>query len=1006
MPLRFSDACLLLSRLEDIELRDPPFLDPKEKSTQIKAVTELWFKSYRHKINSLDVKSSVALLSIFLPERRTDRVYGIQSTRLCRIFGRCLNLSAARTKDLRAYEQPGCGDFATCVERVLKSGGPPAQPLVSLDEVDEMLQVLAGLSTFSGPQVAILPPGSSETRDALLGNIFKRLQPQEAKWLVRLILKDFSPVRVNEREVLRLFHFLLPDLLQFQNDFRATIEQLRGPLREYPECPDQRSERLHRNSARTLLKPVVGIKVGRAEFTKARSIEHCLNMLGQERWVLERKYDGEYCEIHIDLNRSSRVEECITIFAKSGKDSTTDRVGIHKTLIDCLCLGKPDCKIRSRAILLGELVAYSDEQRRILPFEEIRKHVLRSGRSIGTDNDSLAKDFDHLAIVFFDLLLLDDKIIMNKPVDERRNWLREIYKKIGGRAWSAEWKIVDFSDVQSARKRLTEQFAASIADRCEGLILKPCDVPYFPFGATLDGRSSNYIKLKKDYISDLGDEADFAIVGGSYSAQQALKSGMNGLQWTEFHLGCLTNKLDVLRYDARPRFKIVGSIQQDQCIPKPILQAANAIGKFIAKSYTPGTPPSDFDLEHDPSLKIQSIFDSPLVFEVLGSGFQKPSKCNFLMLRHPRVKKLHEDRSWKDCVSMQELQQQAYNARGSPAHSESQETRDWIEKLERKLRRKSARRRSATPRSGIVSTPATERSTVKSKCSTTTMIDLSTVGLEGSTLISSVVSAPKRQRKETSETPCPEPKRICTKTVAFTSPQPRAICNNITNTTPIKPSPLSEITNNAARWPSTAPPSKPLAEKTNKLPPTTPTQTPSTPSSAICTSLECPLYDAVFYLAPSLQHHAETTALLHRLDAIVVSNLAHWDRDSLAHPPLTSTVAESQAFENRKKIILIDWRCEGWRAEFVQVFNGVGELNGGKFRERIDFWDVEVLNLQGRHVDCHAWWASSRCFLGYAYFDERDGDGSMVFVPRRKGKGVGFVDATVLERTRQVCIAA
>ncbi len=296
---------MLLTRLEDIELRDPPFIYPREKSAQIKAVTDHWFKSHRRSINSLDVEGSVALISTFLPERRTDRVYGIQATRLCKILGRCLSLSAARTKDLQAYEQPGRGDLAACVERVLKSGGPPAHPPVSLGEVDGMLQVLAGLSPFSGPSVARLPPGSSESRDKLLGDVFKRLQPDEAKWLVRLILKDFSLVRVKEQLILKSFHFLLPDLLQFQNDFRAAIELLKGPLQEHPENPDPRSERLHRHSARAVIKPVVGIKVGRPEFEKARGIDHCIKMLDEQKWVLERKYDGEYCEIHIDLSKSS-----------------------------------------------------------------------------------------------------------------------------------------------------------------------------------------------------------------------------------------------------------------------------------------------------------------------------------------------------------------------------------------------------------------------------------------------------------------------------------------------------------------------------------------------------------------------------------------------------------------------------------------------------------------------------------------------------------------------------
>ena len=998
MPLRFSDACLLLSRLEDIELRDPPFINPKEKSAQIKAVTEYWFKSHRRAINELDVDSAVALISTFLPERRIDRVYGIQAKRLCRILSRCLNLSAARAKDLQAYEQPGFGDLATCVERVLKSGGPPAHPPVSLIEADDTLQVLAGISPFSGPAVARLPPGSSESRDDLLGNIFKRLQPQEAKWLVRLILKDFSPVRVNETLVLKAFHFLLPDLLRFQDDFRAAIELLKGSLKEYPGCPDPRSERLHRLSARGALKPVVGVKVGRPDFWKARSIDHCMNMLGQQKWVLERKYDGEYCEIHIDLSKSPKVEECITIFSKSGKDSTTDRITIHETLVDCFRLGQPDCKIKRKAIILGELVAYSNAERRVLPFEEIRKHVLRSGRSIGTDRDSQAKSHEHLAIVFFDLLLLDDKIGMNKPIEERRMWLREVYKKIGGRAWSAEWKVVDFSDAKSARKRLTEQFAASIAERCEGLILKPCSLPsYFAFGSDLDGGSQHYIKLKKDYISDLGDEADFAVVGGTYNAQQAFKSGIDGLKWTDFHLGCLMNKAEVLRFDARPRFKVVGTIQQDQCIPKPILQAANAIGNFAAKPYAREASPTNFDLEHDPSLRMQAVFETPLVFEVLGSGFEKPSNSTYLMLRHPRVKKLHEDRGWKECISMQELQEQAYAAR-SAVVSESQETREWIDKLERKLRRKSDRRRIATPRSNATTTPGMGRSTFRSTNTSTTKTNL-----DGTTLISASSRAAKRLRdgEDSRETPCPAPKRACTRNPNYTPSQHRtAIGAN--NTTPARPSPLSEITNNASFHTISKPSTQP-AEKPSNIPPPPSQPTPHTTATSAecteCTTPSCPLANAVIYLAPSLQPlkaDAKPTASLLHHNAILVPDLQYWDRDSLAHAPLTATVAESQAYTARKKVVLVNRGTANWREEFGGLLERVGGLNGGKFRERVEFWDGGVLDR-----GCAALLGvEDERFLGRVSFD---GGRGMVFLPRT----VEGVDGSMgLVETEAVWLAA
>jgi DNA ligase-4 len=60
-------------------------------------------------------------------------------------------------------------------------------------------------------------------------------------------------------------------------------------------------------------------------------------------------------------------------------------------------------------------------------------------------------------------------------------------------------------------------------------------------------------------------------------------------------------------------------------------------------------------------------FREPFVVEVLGSGYDKPAHERFLMLRHPRVKKIHRDRTWRDTVCMEELRQMAEQDRGMPS---------------------------------------------------------------------------------------------------------------------------------------------------------------------------------------------------------------------------------------------------------------------------------------------------------------------------------------------------
>jgi DNA ligase 4 len=121
--------------------------------------------------------------------------------------------------------------------------------------------------------------------------------------------------------------------------------------------------------------------VTQATHAKARSITHCCQIAGSRRMSVERKYDGEYYQIYIDLSKDN---DPIRIFSKSGRDSTDDRIGLHGALRDSLRLGLTDCKIKKQCILEGELLVWDSHRMQIEPFHKIRKHVRRSCRSIDT----------------------------------------------------------------------------------------------------------------------------------------------------------------------------------------------------------------------------------------------------------------------------------------------------------------------------------------------------------------------------------------------------------------------------------------------------------------------------------------------------------------------------------------------------------------------------------------------------------------------------------------------
>lgn len=390
MPFRFGYLCDLLSSLEAHQTRDPPFLPARLKDEYRKTI-ELWFRCHRVRIDSSNT-DCVALLSALFPERRTDRVYRLKEPSLVTILGRCLSLGSTRAQELNGWRERGGRDLGDCVERIQKQAEMPVPRTgneVTVEQVDGALAQIAAKCRFSSPAVRTRgkeADWAASDLDGILRPLLHRMNSRDMKWFTRMLLKNFAPVVVPEGLVLRSLHFLLPELLKFQDSFDAVVLLIRGPvIGGFPSQLKKQDQSFYRAGAAKVLVPKVGVKVGRVPYLKARSIKHCVQMAGKRRMSLERKHDGEYCQIHIDLGKG---KDWIQIFSKSGKDSTSDRNGVHETLIKCLRIGASDCGFTSKCILEAELVVWNDEEGKVAEFHKLRKHVSRSGSFLGTANDS------------------------------------------------------------------------------------------------------------------------------------------------------------------------------------------------------------------------------------------------------------------------------------------------------------------------------------------------------------------------------------------------------------------------------------------------------------------------------------------------------------------------------------------------------------------------------------------------------------------------------------------
>jgi len=104
---------------------------------------------------------------------------------------------------------------------------PNPSPRVTLKELDEILDQIAATSPFSSMhlrrKIEAKRAQSIQPHNALL-SLFRWLHSSEAKWMIRVLLKTYSPVHVPEILTMQQFHFLLPDLLAFQGSFNAAVK--------------------------------------------------------------------------------------------------------------------------------------------------------------------------------------------------------------------------------------------------------------------------------------------------------------------------------------------------------------------------------------------------------------------------------------------------------------------------------------------------------------------------------------------------------------------------------------------------------------------------------------------------------------------------------------------------------------------------------------------------------------------------------------------------------------
>ncbi|KAG6020968.1 hypothetical protein E4U41_002652 [Claviceps citrina] len=336
--------------------------------------------------------------------------------------------------------------------------------------------------------------------------------PSEAKYIVRFLEGKLRLGLADKTVLVSLAHAVVFHEAQQKGRVPSTAELENGESilkTVYSELPSYDAiipALLEHGIARLRetckLRPGVPLKPMLAKPTKA--ITEVLDRFDGQTFTCEYKYDGERAQIHYvakdarqQLSREtagaakSAGGGVASIFSRNSEDLSNKYPDILAKLHTWV---RDDTK---SFVLDCETVAWDVGEKKVLPFQQLMTRKKK---------DVQLKDVRVKVCVFaFDLLYLNGRPVVERPLRERRALLHQSFSPVEGEFAFAT--CMDGQELDEIQVFLDESVKAS----CEGLMVKMLDGT--ESGYEPSKRSRNWLKVKKDYLAGVGDSLDLVVLG-------------------------------------------------------------------------------------------------------------------------------------------------------------------------------------------------------------------------------------------------------------------------------------------------------------------------------------------------------------------------------------------------------------------------------------------------------------------------------------------------------------
>ncbi|KZT08332.1 ATP-dependent DNA ligase [Laetiporus sulphureus 93-53] len=373
-----------------------------------------------------------------------------------------------------------------------------------------------------------------------------------------------------------------------------------------------------------------------------RSLDEIYDRLGLLPFSAEFKYDGQRAQIHASRRDGTNIS--VQIFSRHLEDMTDKYPDVVSLIHD---MYQASSQMES-FIIDSEIVAINPSDGGIKSFQELSN---RARKGVKLDDVKVT-----VCVFAFDVMYLNGQVLLERPFRERRMLLRSnISPFTSDRKDAARFSHVQSCESEGGREALEAFWQVALNSPCEGLMIKLLDSGDIleevsqkektrrkPLPATYepDKRTSAWLKLKKDYVTGLGDSLDLVPIGAWHG------NGRKAQWWSPILLAvwdpdagklvavckCMSGFTDVFYKSLSERYPE----NSDTCSPEPLWEPECETGGLRPEVF--------FKPQEVWEIRGADVTVSPV--SVAALGLVNPKRG--LSVRFPRFMRIREDKGLED----------------------------------------------------------------------------------------------------------------------------------------------------------------------------------------------------------------------------------------------------------------------------------------------------------------------------------------------------------------------